>query len=269
MALALLLSCEKHEILYNTEPVGNKAEFQLHYFEPVANAAANYIDSVYVNNKLYSSVLGSGQLLPYNGVPGGATGRFFAVDAGTVNFKFYRKDVIVYDKDVTLQSGKQNVFVYDLTQLPAIVDNRFPYTDLSKPTSTAATWETDSICTVAFYNFLYEDATTPYPGKLQYQYQDVRTLEWKNVGAPVAFGQGTERTQIRIVKTVYNSSAYCRIDYRILDENGVVLKMRNSGGVTVDYTDWWTGYVGRAYMHIFSGVRTTSLTAAVRQWTSL
>ena len=268
MALALFVSCEKHEILYDAEAVGNKAQFELHYFAPVVAAAANNIDSVYVNNTLFTSVLGSGSLGTYNGVPT-AAGRFFSVDAGTVNFKLYRGGAIVYDRDVTLKTGKQNVFVYNLNELPVVLDNRFPYTDLSKPSSTAATWETDSIETVAFYNFLYEDANTPYPGKLQYQYQDVRTLEWKNVGQPVAFGEGTERTPIRIVKTINNSSGYCRIDYRLLDENGDVLRLVNSSGGTVNYTDYWTGYIGRSYMHIFAGIRTAAPVASVRQWTSL
>ncbi|MCL1973640.1 MAG: hypothetical protein FWG54_02350, partial [Bacteroidetes bacterium] len=72
MSLMLFVSCTKHEILFETVPVGDKAEFQLHYFEPITGVAANYIDSVFVNGTLYSSVLGSGQLIPYNGVPGGA-----------------------------------------------------------------------------------------------------------------------------------------------------------------------------------------------------
>ena len=142
---ALLLavaSCDKHEILFNTEPAP-EAEFQLHYFEPVINQASNYIDSVFVNDVLYSSVDGAGQLLPYNGVPGGATGRFFSITPGQVNFKFYRAKVeiingeevrtpeLVYNQTVTLNAGKQNVFVYDLNEAPVVVDNQYPYWDPS------------------------------------------------------------------------------------------------------------------------------------------
>ena len=81
LALMLLLaSCDKHEMKFvDNKVVTDMAEFQLHYFEPIANTAANYIDSVFVNGVLYSSVNGSGQLVPYNGVPGGGIGKFFTV----------------------------------------------------------------------------------------------------------------------------------------------------------------------------------------------
>ena len=269
LSMVLFSSCDKHEILYNNTLLDeNIAEFQLHYFEPIENVAANYIDSVYINNVLYSSVNGSGQLLPYNGVPGGATGRFFSVNSGNVNIKFYRKDNIVYDRDVTLQPGKQNIFVHDMTKDPIIIDNLYPYipNDL---TATTTEWGTDSIAMVRFYNFLYEDAHTPYPGRLQYQYQDARTKEWKNLGAAVAFGEATERVTIRVVKSVNNSSGYCRIDYRILDENGEILQVLNSNNRMVDYSDWWNAYIGRAYMHIFSGIRTQKPVSSVKVWTSL
>lgn len=240
----------------------------MHYFEPINNEAKYYIDSVYINNTLYSSVKGSGQLLPYNGVPGGATGRFFSVKAGETNIKFYRKDKIVYDINTTLISGKQNIFVHDLTKAPIIIDNEYPYKN-GLLAENIGTWNTDSIAFIKFYNFLYEKEGQPYPGKLQYQYQDVRSKEWKNIGQPVAFGQASERTTIKIVKSIHNSSGYCRIDYRILDENGTVLKVMNSSNRMVDYSDWWNGYIGRAYMHIFKGIRTQKPICSVSVWTSL
>lgn len=270
-----ITACEKHELLYNTEPVtDDMAEFQLHYFEPIRNVAANYIDSVFVNDVLYSSVDGSGQLLPYNGVPGGATGRFFSTKVGVNNFKFYRGSQIVYNQDVTLSPGKQNVFVHNLNQPPIVVDNQFPYWNPSVTNATIESFNTDSIASVMFCNFLYEDAVTPYQGKLQYQWKDPRStteeIIWHNVGSPVGFGEVTVRETIKIVKTVFNSSGSCRIDYRILDENGNVLKVCNTGGNMIDYSDWWTGYIGRSYMHIFSGIRTASTpNAAVKVWTSL
>ena len=269
IALSLLVSCTKNELLYTTVPIGDKAEFQFHYFEPVTNVAANYIDSLYVNGVLYSSVSGSGQLIPYNGVPGGATGRFFTANSGQVNFKLYRGGAVIYDHTVTLKTGKQNVFIYSMAQDPIILDNNYPYTDIKNPHGNASNWNTDSIATVAFYNFLYEDAKTPYAGKIQYQYQEKRTGIWKNIGSPVAFGQASSREQIVIVKDVFNSSGYCRIDYRMLDEGGNVLRLMNSSGGMVNYSDYWTGYVGRAYMHIFGGIRTATPVASVRVWTSL
>lgn len=285
LAVSVLLSaagsCDKHEILYNTEPAPD-AEFQLHYFEPVPNTAAWYIDSVFVNDVLYSSVDGAGQLLPYNGVPGGATGRFFAVNAGETNFKFYRKGRLCYDQTVTLKSGKQNVFVYDTTKAPVVVDNRFPYWDPTTSTATPETFNTDSVAKVMFCNFMYENDPegnlVPYSGTLQYQWKDPRSTKdepiWHNVGSPVAFGQATERTLIKVVKSIYNSSGYCRIDYRILDEDGNLLRMINSNGKEVDYSDYWNAYIGRSYMHIFGGIRNADVkagqpTVAVKVWTSL
>lgn len=274
LALVLVISCDKHEILYDTTPIdANTAEFQLHYFEPINNAAAYYIDSVYVNNTLYSSVRGSGQLLPYNGVPGGATGRFFAVKSGDVNFKFFRNGgKVVYDQTVRLNPGKQNVFVHDLTKAPVVLDNQFPY-NVINTSGAPVVWGTDSIASVKFYNFLYEDATTPYSGKIQYQWRDPRSTSaepvWHNLGEPVGFGEATDRTVIKVVKSVYNSSGYCRIDYRILDENGEILKVMNSSNRMVNYSDYWNAYIGRSYMHIFSGIRTAKPVSAVRVWTSL
>jgi len=266
MALALFVSCDKHEILYNTEPVGDKAEIQIHYFEPVAAAAANYIDSVYINNTLYSSVLGSGQLLTYNGVPGGSAGRFFAVKAGEANIKFYRRDVIVYDVNVNLQSGKQNVFIHDLKKAPIVINNGYPYREM--PTTSVANWDTDSLVTVGFYNFLYETAGVPYSGKIQYQYQDYRTKEWKNVGKAAAFGEFSGRELIVVVKEVFNSGGSRRVDYRMLDEAGEVLRVMNSSGGMVNYSDWWTGTIGRHVMHIYGGFRVATPVAAIRQWFS-
>ncbi|MBR6540426.1 MAG: hypothetical protein IKT74_02725 [Bacteroidales bacterium] len=263
----MLASCTKHEILPPTDPAQN-AEFQLHYFEPVVNQASNYIDSVFVNGILYSSVNGSGQLTPYNGVPGGSTGRFFSVAAGEVNFKFYRKDQVVYDKTCTLNPGKQNVIVHDMNLAPIVLDNQFPYPHTSKWTP-GSIYTTDSISSIKFINLLYEAPGQPYDGALQYQWKHPRTKEWINLGTPVRFGEATNREIITIVKEVYNSSGYCRIDYRILDENGDILQVRNSSGKMVDYSDYWTGYIGQAKMHFFRGFRTVEPRCNVSQWGSL
>lgn len=277
LVLAALVSCEKHELKFDTRELDESdAEFQLHYFEPVPRTgSAYYIDSVFVNGILYSSVNGSGQLQQYNGVPGGATGRFFAVKAGDVTFKFMRKGEVVYEKTTTLNSGKQNVFVYDLTKDPIVIDNGYPYNKAFHDTPTAETWGTDSIATVRFYNFMYEEPGVPYPGKLQYQWRnEVKDEEgnwiWHNVGEPVGFGEASARTALIVHKTVYNSSGYRAMYYRILDENGNVLKVTNSSGNVVDYSDYWTAYIGRAYMHIWAGVRTSKNPYAyVSNWTCL
>ena len=37
-----LVSCEKHELLYDTHDLADQsAEFQLHYFEPITSASSN------------------------------------------------------------------------------------------------------------------------------------------------------------------------------------------------------------------------------------
>ena len=160
--LAMVTSCDKHEILYDTEPA-KSAEFQLHYFEPITNTSTNYIDSVYVNNKLLSGIDGGGNLATYNGIPGGTTGRFFSVDAGEVNFKFYRKGDVVYDQTVTLMNGKQNVIVHDLNKPAIVLDNGYPYQHVSG-VANAATWDTDSLATIKFVNLIYEKEGEPYTG---------------------------------------------------------------------------------------------------------
>jgi hypothetical protein len=266
--LAMVTSCDKHEILYDTEPA-KAAEFQLHYFEPITNTSTNYIDSVYVNDKLLSGIDGGGNLATYNGIPGGSTGRFFTVEPGDVNFKFYRKGAIVYDQNITLTAGKQNVIVHDLNKPGIVLDNGYPYQHVSG-TATAATWNTDSLATIKFVNLIYETEGQPYEGKLQYQWQNPRTKEWENLGNPVGFGEATDRCPILIVKSVFNSSGYCRIDYRILDENGETFQHWNSSGKMTNYSDYWNGYIGRSYMHFLSGIRQhKSNRVAVKQWTSL
>ncbi len=294
----MVVSCDKHEIMYDTDPITpNDAEFQLHYFEPITDASANYIDSVFVNGKLYSSINGSGQLATYNGVPGGGIGRFFAVDAGNVHFEFYRggiylkskvekdnkgnfKDSLdkdgnkillepikVYDQTVNLTPGKQNVIVHNLNAAPVVISNQYPYWNNTVSNATAATFDTDSCAKVMFINLLYEAPGQPYQGKIQYKYSTTGSgapdEEWHNLGAPVGFGEATERVKITVRKTVHNSSGYQRVDYRMYDEAGKRLVVGGS-----NYSDYWTAYIGRCYMHFFGGLRVGSPKASVKQWTS-
>lgn len=269
-SLALMLmvvSCDEHEILYETEPAA-EAEFQLHYFEPVANNAKNYIDSVYVNGKKFSCINGGGQLQPNNFVPSGSVGRFFAVPAGNTKLQLYRKGSIVYDKDINLVKGKQNVVVHDMDADPIILDNGYPYQHVSGLAS-AATWATDSLATIKFVNVLYEADGKPYEGKLQFQWQNPRTKVWENLGNPVAFGEATDRAPILIVKTVFNSSGYCNLYFRMLTEDNEVLQVANAGGKFNNYSLYRQCNIGRSYMYFMRGIRTGSPTAAISVCTSL
>ena len=116
----------------------------------------------------------------------GSVGRFFTVDPGEVNIKLYKgtSEVLVYDQNVTLTEGKQNIFIYDFDEEPIIFDNGYPYV-------ANVTEDTDSTTYVKFYNFLFETEGVPTDLKLQYQYVDPRTSELVNIGDPVAFGETT------------------------------------------------------------------------------
>lgn len=274
IALAAI-SCDKHEIEYMTIPVSNDmAEVQLHYFVPVTAVADNNIYKVEIGGQEYVNN-GAAVISTYNATPSGTVGRFYAVKAGDVNIKLYKgSDMeLVYDKNATLTTGKQNIFVYDFDKEPIVFDNGYPYT-------TNTTTNTDSTCWVKFYHFLYEKEGEYCPLKLQYQYQytkDIKTgekSEWINIGNPISFGETTGWQPIRVIKSIFNSSGYARIDYKIKvqDESGEYtgdLQLWNSNGKYISYSDYWTGYIGRRYHHIIKGMRSAKPIASVSQFTAL
>ncbi len=273
-AILFLGSCTKHKMWFPLDKMPEDwAEFQIHYMEPSASSATYNIDSLYINDELYASKNGSSSLQYYNGLPGRNNdgdmyaGRFFGVKAGNVNIKCMRKGVVVYDQNCNLTVGKQNVIIHDLNQPPIVIDNQFPYWNATPP-ATGENWNTDSVEKVMFINLLYESPGVPYPGKLQYQYKRLDAEDWSNLGEPVGFGEATTREIIILHKTVFNSSGYQRIDYRILDENGNIFQKWN-GSKYVNYSDYWTAYIGRVYMHFFRGYRTTTPACNVSQWNSL
>jgi hypothetical protein len=269
LVVALTASCEKNEVQYKTTPISDVAEFQLHYFVPVVVAAANNINKVEINNQLYANI--KAPLSTYNAIPNGSVGRFYTVTSGTVNIKLYQDatgTTLVYNKDVVLTKGKQNVFVHDFNQPPVVFDNGYPYT-------ANVTQNTDSICWVKFYNFLYETAGVPTTLKLQYQYIDPHnSTVLINVGNPVSFSETTGWQQVKVVKDIFNSAGSRRVDFKIkvIDASGNVvgdLQIRNTLGVYVSYADFWTEAIGRRYHHIISGFRAATPGAAVRTFTAL
>ena len=281
-ALVMLFGCKKHDMFkgYKMTLVPDDwAEIQLHYFEPVLNNSTYYIDSVFLNNQLYSSSGGNGVLTPMNGVPGYATGRFFGIQSGSVNIKLYRKDALIYDKNVTLTPGKQDVWVVRLDMDPFVTDNGFPYWSKTPP-ATSYGWGSDSVAKVQFVNMLFEDneghpatPATPYPGKLKLQYQDNKTKEWVDVGDYVAFGEATGREEVRVRKPDgVITSGYESIMFRLLTESGDIFQYRSGAAVTA-YSNWQysrTLYIGRVYEYIIGGVRTgRSPSVSVATWTSL
>ena len=129
------------------------------------------------------------------------------------------------------------------------------------------------------FNMLFEDNTghpatpaTPYPGKLKLQYQDNKTKEWVDVGDYVAFGEATERAEVRVRKPDgVITSGYESIMFRLLTESGDIFQYRSGADVTA-YSDWQysrTLYIGRVYEYIIGGVRTgRSPSTSVYTWTS-
>jgi hypothetical protein len=267
LLVALSVSCEKHEIEYPATPITNMAEFQLHYFNPVTAVASNNITTVLVNGQLYSNT--KAPLSTYNAIPSGTVGVFYSVTPGTVNLKLYQGttgETLVYDQNVTLTAGKQNVFVHDFNLPPVVFDNGHPY-------STNVTENTDSVAWVRFNNFLYETAGVTNNLRLQYQYIDPAG-QLVNIGDPILFGETTGWQPVKVIKTVFNSSGSRIITFRIkvIDGSGAVvgdLQVRNASGVMVNYTATATLFIGRRYHHTLGGFRSAVPISSVRVFTAL
>lgn len=277
----LVTSCKKHVVEYDSYNLPKEsAEFQLHYFVPVVTGAANNITKVEINNELYAN--STTPLTPYNAIPSGGVGLFFTAPSGVTNIKLYRgpNAELVYDKNTTLQPGKQNIFVYDFDKEPVVIDNGYPYTKIVTDSTGTFAW-------VKFYNFLFETPGVTTPLKLQYQYQyntdpgpatthtNLKS-DWINLGNPVAFGESTGWVQVPVIKHADRlvTQGTERIDYRIrmIGDAGQdlgPLKVRNSTGSMVDYADFWNATIGRRMHHIFAGYRAATPISSVRQFYAL
>jgi len=168
-AILGLVSCEKNVIEYAAEPVTDMAEFQIHYFEPVTPSRNSlYMYQIKVNDKIVTN--STTPLNTYNAVPSGGVGLYFTVPPGNVNIKLYQSTDLnlVYDQNVNLVLGKQNVVIHDLQKPPLVFDTEYPFTKDRK------SFYTDTIGWVKFYNFLYEAKGKPTTLTLQYQYQYFR-----------------------------------------------------------------------------------------------
>ena len=273
VAVTLVTSCEKHEVEFLATPIDNMAELQLHYMNPVTAVAANNIMRVELNGKLVANE--KAPLNTYNAVPQGAAGRFYAVNPGNVNIKLYLKtkllpasDSLVYDQNVTLTTGKQNVFVHDFTQPAIIFDNGYPY--IRRETVT-----TDSTAWIKFYNLLYETPGVPTTKLIQYQYVDARTSELVNIGEPVAFGETTGWQQVTVVKTDIVSAGSRTMTYRMkeVDADGNIIgdfMIMNTSGAYVAYSGTLATFIGRRYHQIMAGFRAVrSPNSSVRTFTAL
>jgi hypothetical protein len=272
LAMALTVSCEKHVIEYDATPIGDVAEFQLHYMNPVAAAAPNYIIRVEVNGKMVANA--TAPLNTYNAIPSGAAGRFYKVNPGNVNLKLYLKaklepkgDSLVYDQSVTMQAGKQNVFVHDFNQPLVWFDNGYPY--IKRETVT-----TDSTAWINFYNFLYETEGDTTTKLIQYQYVNTRTNASVNIGEPVAFGESTGWQMVTVLKAApLDVSRTITLKMKEVDADGNIigdLQIMNSSGTYVAYSGTASLTIGRWYHHIMAGFRAVSSpNSAVRIFTAL
>ena len=286
----IVMSCEKHEIVFDSYSASDMALVQFHNEIPVpAGTAYNFlkielngIDVTHGNKVTLSS---------WNTIPD-QLGRYYVTNPGPATIKLYQGTNmnLVYEQTVTLQAGsKQGLILYDYNQPPLVVlepDNYIP----DRPS-----YDTDTIEYVRFFNLLREEPGVTSNLKLQYQYQytlhplytladeaagtipagknvgdatgDDTKSAWLNMGEPVAFGENTGWQLVPIKKTGYVTQGSARIDYRVkVVQNGVegttmtagdnlLICYNRSGTRQNGYTDYWTGTVGRRYYHFFSGYR--------------
>ena len=278
IAIFVLSSCEKHKIIYDAETIDDtKVMLQIHYFQPIATGAVNAINQVQINDKPVTF----NNLLPYNGIPDGATGKFLTANAGQVNIKFFKRSssggyTEVYNKTVSLAGGKAyNLFVHNLSEDPAVIENGYPY-QRNYPG-----YNTDSLCYARFHNFYYDSDGTPLCKngdklQLQFVYYDPNpdptkptASDWGwtppfpitdtfSVGAPVGFGEASEWTPIRLRKTYYNSQGYAPVRWfiRLIKADGTKQWVPYMSGATsgqVTYTLGENQYIGRRYHKILGG----------------
>jgi hypothetical protein len=289
-AALLMMSCEKHEIVFDSRPAGDIALVQFHNEIPVPSGTAYNFLKVELNgvdvthgNKV---TLGSWNTIPTD------LGRYYSTNTGEATIKLYQSTALnlVYEQKVTLKAGKQGLIIYDYKQPPLVVeepDNYIP----DRPS-----FDTDTIEYVRFFNLMREEPDVNSHLKLQYQYQytlhPLYTLEdaaagtipegkkvgdatgdatksaWLNLGEPVAFGENTGWQLVPIKKTSYVSQGSARVDFRIKVTQGGVEGISMTAGDNLlicydrslartvnGYTDYWTGTVGRRYYHFFSGYR--------------
>lgn|GEM_PF-238867 len=294
-------ACEKHVIEFDARPATDVAEFQIHWYSPITPSVDNtYMYKIDINNTMVAN--STTPLKSYNSQPNSA-GRYFTAEAGSVNIKLYQSTDLnlVYDQNVTLAKGKQNVVIHDLNLPPIVFETEYPFI------IDRQTYDTDTIAFVKFYNILYEYVNAPTTLKLQYQYRKnwvhpLYTLEdlkngripegknvgdatdtragvdvgsWTNLGAPVSFGETTGWQVVPVEKNTYVSQGVARLDYRIIvteggieginmNSEGLLLAQTTSGSAPIVYSDYWNSTIGRRVHHFYTGIRTEKPGAGVR-----
>jgi len=243
----LIMSCEKHEITFDARPVDNMALVQFHNQLPIPAGSANNFYKVELNG--VDVTHGSRVTLNSWGSIPAELGRNYVTNPGLASIKLYQSAnmVLKYEQTVTLQTGKQGLILYDLNQPPLV------FTEPDNFISDRASYDTDTIEYVRFFNLMYERPGTQSNLKLQYQYQYVinpiytladaaagiipegskvgdpvpspKTSAWINMGEPVGFGENTGWQLVPLKKASSGSSnsGTARVDYRIkVAEGGTV-----------------------------------------------
>jgi len=260
--LFITASCQKNDIEFSGQikfDPTTQAGFIVHHIVPLTDVVDNnYIRMVELNG----DVIYRSNIATFNGAPSGSAGRYFTAPKGTSNLKLYTgvgsypniNYTLRVDKNINLDAGQYyNVFIHDFNAEPVIVHNGYPYT--KDPVYG------DSCTYVKFCNFMYDNVGQPTTLKLQYKYQNhYNTSEWLNVGKAVAFGETTNWETIPMKRPAGIVNGAARVDYRIyvVDAAGNEigrLQQMSSGGTYIDYTDWWTGTIGRRAHHIYCGYR--------------
>ena len=281
-ATLAFIGCEKHDMSFaDSDPVGNNAMFQIGYFVPKAAGTTTRIDSCYLNGKLVHGATGAGavavnSIFP-NGVPAGSSSsvtqatvstRFFSAPSGPVTITFYNADAVMYEQTVNLNSGRYILIVSDLEAAPTVLDADYPFVVHSEAPQ-LSTFDSDSLATIRFYNFAFKgNASTPYPGKIQYQWCHDKSKgatgrggadgNWQNIGDPVGFGEATIRQEIQVWKETYNSTGSEQLWFRGIDEAGNV--------IIAD--DYWTTFIGTGMNHMYRGIVGGSPKAGITLWGS-
>ncbi|MDR1719923.1 MAG: hypothetical protein LBR67_07395 [Dysgonamonadaceae bacterium] len=295
LAAALILaSCEKNVIEFDEVSLTDQAVIQLHYMVPLASVNAIYniyridINGVNVSNDQIS-------ITQYGTQPAAGIGGFIT-KSGNTNLKLYMRetvmengvaksvDKLVYDKDVVLASGVQNVVITDFDAAPFVYPGEVTWEVDTKQ------FDADTVAYLKFYNLMYETPGVPTKLKLQYQYQytihpiyvagdeipegkalgdatgDTSKSPWLDLGKPVGFGECTGWQICPVKRTTYISTGSARVDFRIvvteggtvgvdMDADGLLYGYDRSSAKFMTYTDYWTEYVGRRRHHFFVGTR--------------
>lgn len=263
--VAAATSCSDRDVEFPWEPVdtSTKAFVQIMYMSPMKTAAANNIFKIMLNDQVYENN-GSAILTYYNGTPGGNSGLFYTVDAGDVNIKLWKSDMSdgaeVYNNKFHVEAGKYYSVVVHLFDLPPTVIERGELPVFI----TAGTVENSG---VKFYNFMFEDDNTPYPGKLQLRFQNPETKVYENAGKPVGFGEATEWLTPTVIKTDYNSAGSQVRYIDVVNADGTPLSYVDGDKTVPQFTDWWTLGIGRSYMWFMYGTRNSKTKAlAIKSW---